>query len=249
MKNKCKVSLQFFLIKIFGLILIFCSCVTHTHNTYNPLHVEFLDDNTAQLRSISNKKFQFTGVISNRQESEFSFEGDTLHWFNNWRNGWTEAVIPVEGSFVLTKNDKTCSIHSNSGLTFARPIKVKLRYKDTYYENSVAIDIFERRLDRITAVVEWLIEQQSFNCKNQKEFYKNIEQYLFPEVFGYTSATAQYSREKDFEFAEGFKWNKTYTLDLFPEHFHEIRNSGTLYRDWIETRELFYTLYDWEKKQ
>jgi hypothetical protein len=42
----------------------------------------------------------------------------------------------------------------------------------------------------------------------------------------------------------GIVWDKQYTEKIFPEQYIELRNSGTLYRDFEEAQELFYTIYN-----
>ena len=47
--------------------------------------------------------------------------------------------------------------------------------------------------------------------------------------------------------AEDIRWNTGYTERVFPEHLREIRNSGTLLRDWEEAVEWLYVEYEWDR--
>ena len=135
---------------------------------------------------------------------------------------------------------------------------VKIRYRDTIIEHDAAVRQFQGRSDRIAAAVEILKENGSLFWSSEAEikyprysikgslkekgFVNAVQQLFFPELFGYVSPYIQ-SEKEEFIRADEYSWDAGYTKKVFPEHFHEVRNSGTIYRDWIESKRYFYFLY------
>jgi hypothetical protein len=44
----------------------------------------------------------------------------------------------------------------------------------------------------------------------------------------------------------GILWRPDYTAAVLPDHLHELRDTGTMWRDWEEGPELFFSLYNLE---
>jgi hypothetical protein len=47
--------------------------------------------------------------------------------------------------------------------------------------------------------------------------------------------------------AEDIAWNTSYTKAVFAEDLWKVRDSGTLLRDWEETLDWIYFIYEWEE--
>jgi len=83
-----------------------------------------------------------------------------------------------------------------------------------------------------------------------EKFEKYWKPVLFPELVSRKYRPAGWQQENDqWNRAESINWNKTYTERLFPEELWEIRNSGTMLRDWEEALDWIYNEYEWDRIQ
>jgi hypothetical protein len=77
-----------------------------------------------------------------------------------------------------------------------------------------------------------------------EQFWKPI---LFPELISRKKQPVGWQREGDqWKKAEDIRWNISYTERTFPELLRNIRNSGTMLRDWEEALDWIYLEYEWE---
>ena len=71
---------------------------------------------------------------------------------------------------------------------------------------------------------------------------RNLRRYLFPEIYGYdTKPEAGYSKTA----AEGVRWNTDYTKTHFAEPLRNLRDSGTILRDYKESANLWFLASVW----
>ncbi len=175
-----------------------------------------------------------------------SLRVEYIHWFSNWKDGWTEAVLRAEGNLCIKTDSAKPGIRENMrilSVDYAR-----IRYKDNILGNDEGIKTFQRRLSRIEAAVAWLSDTAGERKPMQeKEFTAWAGKNLFPEIYGYPEGFSASKPGKDSRIrGEGIRWDTVWTTNRFPRELQEVRNSGTLYRDWEETTSLFYFLYTWE---
>ena len=81
-----------------------------------------------------------------------------------------------------------------------------------------------------------------------REYGKAVESLLFPEVFGPSRefpVPREGEGENRYEWGEGYEWDRAYSLKYLPEELRPVRDSGTLYRDYIEGRGLFFLAMAW----
>ena len=173
---------------------------------------------------------------------------DQMHWFSNWHDGWTEADITTTGTLLISKNGTKWDVTVLSKLVPEQTTAAKIRYRDTIKRNDEAVALMNRRIERIAATVEWLAKRlpvDSFSGSDGIEsFRKAAGTILFPELYGYPegktkSADIAANRNP----GEGYRWDVAYTKGAFPEYMVDIRNTGTLFRDWEETNELIFFMY------
>ena len=217
-------------------------------------------------RESNNAQFQLTGILPEQAVLHGSVIGnegnnmilkiESLDWFGNWTNGWTEATFILSGELALERISNEEPYHYKIQVRQMPHIEyvesAKMRYRDTILSDETARNQFKNRMDRITATCELegmmaatLIAEQSDSQKAQKEFINSAGKYLFPERYGYPSEFA-YTKGGPWSYGEDIRWNTAYTTAVFPEEFHEIRNTGTLFRDWEETKPLFYLICRWD---
>jgi len=173
---------------------------------------------------------------------------DQMHWFSNWHDGWTEADITTTGTLLLEKNGSKWDVSVLSKLVPEQTTAAKVRYRDTIKRNDEAVSLMNRRIERITATVELLAKQlpvENFSLSSGIEaFRKAAGSILFPELYGYPAGkTKSADTGENRNRGEGYSWDVVYTKEAFPEYMTDIRNTGTLFRDWEESTDLIYFMY------
>ena len=70
---------------------------------------------------------------------------------------------------------------------------------------------------------------------------------LFPEMVTQRNRPENWRQKDDvFKITEDINWNTGFTERVFPQELIEVRNSGTLFRDWEEALGWIYMEYEWE---
>lgn len=203
-------------------------------------------------------RLQILGSIQTEEAGSRMFIIEGVKWFSNWHDGWTEALILASGKARLTENGAGISAQFIEPVLLEDTQSAAIRYKDTILRGSDARVAFSRRLNRISATVDFLLLEEQWrtgddahtptgvhaDIPNKKTFMKEAGQILFPEVFGFPKGISESSRITENRVrGEGINWDIRYTEEIFPPEFEAIRNSGTLFRDWEETADLFYFIF------
>lgn len=185
-----------------------------------------------------------------------------LSWFTNWNEGWTEAKLACVGRLEIVRDGEAWNVNVIEPVMISSAESAKLRYKDAYYKGEEARNLLDRRISRIRSACAFL--NQKFESKvftifeseekelNKGSFVTEAGKALFPEVYGYPEGTEPEGKVasdggKRFVKGEGLSWDRIYSENVLPEELREVRDSGTLYRDWEETRYLFYYIYTLER--
>lgn len=190
----------------------------------------------------------FLGSVVPAGSDSYVMTVDQMHWFSNWHDGWTEADITTTGSLLLEKNGNGWDVTVLSKLVPEQTTAAKVRYRDAIKRNEQAVSLMNRRIERITATAEWLagkLPVENFSGSDgMKAFKKEAGSLLFPELYGYPAGKAKSADTKENRNrGEGYGWDVAYTKETFPEYMVDIRNTGTLFRDWEESTELIYFMY------
>lgn len=206
------------------------------------------------LHAADNAKCIVHGYTSRAEDGTTVLNLERLSWFSSWHNGWTEAEIILSGVVSLEENNGHLSVRPVSPVQAEYAESAAIRYRDLRLSGREGTDTFNRRLSRISAAVAYLREELNhedfpvYMARSRKErnraFYLRAGAVLFPEVYGYPEGTAESADVKENRSrGEGIVWDTVYTVEQMPEQLHDVRNTGTLYRDWEETAELFYYVY------
>lgn len=184
------------------------------------------------------------------RDGEITLSVERIRWFNNWRDGWTESDIDAEGTVTIASDSGSETgyrVLSVSPIELADCQKARIRYRDELLSTADATTLFNRRLGRICAAVACLSARDT-DASTFRAFSADAGSFFFPEAYGYAEGTSKSAKARENRsFAEGYDWDTAYTRDHIPEELREIRDSGTLYRDWEESAELFYFIYTLEK--
>lgn len=246
---------------IAGLLCILCSCLSQGVNKISIGYENFEAIRTFKIDKNDYGTIYISG-IGEDTGLESSFEVLSLYWFGNWAEGWTEVRFTATGSLSLTLNGKSGTAIVSSPIELVSIEDVKIRYRDTIIEHDNARRQFEGRSDRLQAASDILrehghlfwkndaeIKYPSFTLKGKQkdeDFVHAVQNLFFPELYSYIEPYSASGKEALARSGELF-WDTGYTKTVFPEHFHEVRNSGTIYRDWVESKRYVYFLYMFEE--
>lgn len=177
-----------------------------------------------------------------------------LRYFGNWRRGWTEATFEASGRFRLLYQDGRWKGEVVDPPTIGGITSARLRYLDSYLSGDQALEAVRHRMDRIDATVAVVQEDNDawfdfperrkhlFKRERGQSLEGKVGPVLFPEVYGYPAGTW---KEGPWSSGDGRKWDTAYTKSRFPEYLHEVRDTGTLFRDWEEALPLWYLSAQW----
>ncbi len=177
-----------------------------------------------------------------------------VRYFGNWRKGWTEATFAATGRLALRFEDGRWRLSIEEAPAVGAAKTAKLRYLDDYLWGDRALEAVRHRMERIEAAAAVLREDCAswfdlpekpkglFKRERGTSLTETVGPVLFPEVYGYPNGTW---KEGPWRAGDGRKWDTGYTKSRFPAFLHEVRDSGTLYRDWEEALPLWYLTVQW----
>jgi hypothetical protein len=193
------------------------------------------------LRPRSDSRTYLYGPLSVDGAGNRVLSVEKLHWFNNWHEGWTEADFSASGTLTLPPLTDSAPMTLTGTVTVAYAISGTIRYRDTIVYGEQATALLNRRLERIKSVTAYLLTVPG---ASDADFEKTAGRILFPEIYGYPKGKSKSGRGKaNWRSGEGFLWDAGYSGRAFPRELQDVRNSGTLYRDWEETEPLFNFTY------
>ncbi len=203
----------------------------------------------------------FGGVISTDSSGDQVLIVDEFGYFTNWFDGWTQALHEAGGSVKIELNkDRSFNIVVREELFVGEIKTAQTRYADLYYKGDRANELLRNRIARIKSVNEYLVEygmpmffssaiyppvfSTSKSDKKQKTFFEATRSLLFPEMYPFGAVKVDYQAKSTYELADSILWNRQYSEKMFPEHLRDVRNGGSLYKDYEESIELFYVFYN-----
>ena len=169
---------------------------------------------------------------------------EEMHWFSNWSNGWTEARLPASGEMRLRRNEEDWVISVVTAPQLAEPSSASIRDGDEYLAGPRGVELFARRWARIRAVIALLKQKLPDQWFEPLSFQEAAGRFLFPEIYGYSVAPNPGYRTAR---AESITWNVDYTEANFPDNLREIRDTGTMLRDFEECPALWRLAFRWDE--
>ncbi|GHU41133.1 hypothetical protein FACS1894190_08850 [Spirochaetia bacterium] len=275
MREECK-SLCALVVKIL-LLSILLSCKTITNvveaggNVLNgsvfkktKLELKRTPDKELEVRKILTtdgktgleikfKQLPFVTFYGTDSDSAGRFNLTQMRYLAGNPGGWNEYYVQINGTgYYCPEGEESFVLDDIGGKS--KISEGSIRRQDSRFYGNEAKDLLRSRALRITAVTDWMKEQEIQTDKKittQKEFEKYWQPLLFPETVSSKKQSELYKNNKEkFKItnilSDEYKWNQTYTGLYFPDELKEVRNSGTLYRDWEEAVSWFYMEYQWE---
>jgi len=162
-------------------------------------------------------------------------------------HGWNEYRMALLGTGSLNMDENTAVLAIPHSIEAVQITSGRIHRYDTRITGDDAIAGLNNRRERILALVEWMAGQEAPKSASVKEFEKYWKPLLLPEMVSKSKRPADWQREGgEWIKAEDIRWNASYTRRVFPEDLWQVRNSGTLLRDWEEALSWIYLEYEWE---
>jgi hypothetical protein len=199
-------------------------------------------------------KAKLTGYAESDGSGGWVLSVDTLKWFSNWSNGWTDADFLVLGTLTLTPGETGWKLAATEIPVIESLREGSIRYKDKIVYGDNAVKMITNRWYRLEAAAEYLREKlpaawydyRYRKIKKGESFETAAREVLFPEVYGYPAGkTAAPRAPGNYVRGEYLSWDTLWTKENFPEHLREVRDAGTLFRDYEEMSPFLYLMYLW----
>jgi hypothetical protein len=188
-------------------------------------------------------------VLAGSPSGAGEFRLNSLRFLASSVTGWNEFTREISGSGVLRVEGSRAVLRLHGPVD---PLDIrggKIRQKDTRLLGEQALQALRNREERIAALVRWMRSREQVPVfDSQRSFERYWKPILLPElVSGKKRPQAWSETGAVWVRAEDIWWNRSYTEILFPGELREVRDSGTLLRDWEEAAAWIYLEYGWER--
>ena len=207
----------------------------------------------------------FQGELALSPEGGFIFTVLEARLFGNWPNGWTEGRYEASGSLELKRDGGVWASKVRDGFKLWGIKEGAIRYYDKYYIRDDGTKKVKQRVDRMEELssalrkgfgfreLYWEAEEKDLPVF---EFREDALRLLFPERLDFEALEKEGRLAQNYKTGpegpvlvrgDGLLWRSDYTKAVLAENFRELRDSGTLYRDFEETPGLWMALYNLPK--
>ncbi|QQO07726.1 hypothetical protein [Breznakiella homolactica] len=163
--------------------------------------------------------------------------------------GWNELSLGLFGAARCVLRGHEASLEIDSPPERIQVDEGAIRLRSSRLTGAAALTSLRNRRERILALAEWMDGsewggREFFSGEAFAEYWKPI---LFPELVKKKEQPREYTTENaEWTRADSVRWNTTYTEWLFPEELRELRDSGTLLRDWEEAAVWIFYECHWD---
>jgi hypothetical protein len=272
MKNQRYLKFAFF---VCGIALLFCDCTSLVETTGRALDGSAFSEkktviyrtakeetlSAVEITEVQNKTGERSLFITLQQFPSMKIRGTmpneqgnffftSLDYLGGGYHGWNEYRLDLAGMGNISFQENTAVLSVSPEIETVQISSARIRRYDTRITGGEALTNLRNRRERILALSEWVNNRENILFLYQpslKEFETYWKPLLFPETVKKKQQPQGWQREGDlWNNAEDIRWNISYTERVFPEILWNIRNSGTLLRDWEEALEWIYLECEWE---
>ncbi|MDR0400964.1 MAG: hypothetical protein LBH51_08485 [Treponema sp.] len=181
-----------------------------------------------------------------------AFSLRSLEYLGGNSLGWVEFSMALSGggSFIPRGGgdfDLRLSLSPEPGPITGGEIK----REGTRLFGEDALRALHNRYERIQALAEWMGGQDAPReaAGGLEDFDAYWKVLLLPELVPAKKRPPAYSAAPDgpWATAEQVRWHTAYTEGILPEELRPLRDSGTLKRDWEESRDWIFLVYAWDR--
>ncbi len=191
---------------------------------------------------------------------------------NGWRS-YTEGNLMLYGQAKIKKYDENMTIEMISKPEVIDIQSGSMRVIDTYYRNKDGAERVKNKFDRLYETAQLLKLKDGFgqyapsqtglnyffdpNRNIPEDFLTHAKRVLFPELYDIHTLYKKglldvhydlslLDSTNDLVIADDLLYRKSYTDAVIGETLKEVRNSGTMLRDFIESKKLLKALYNYD---
>jgi hypothetical protein len=185
-------------------------------------------------------------------EGDGTFHLKSLEYLGGNSQGWVEFSAALSGGGTFISGDG-----ASSSLRLTPPEEPalisggKIRREGTILSGQGALTALNNRYERIQALADWMRRQDAPERAGGRveDFEAYWKPLLLPELVSAKQRPRQYEtgRAVRWAVAEQVRWNASYTEQILPEELRPLRDSGTLKRDWEESRDWIFLVYAWDR--
>ncbi len=218
----------------------------------------------ALISSPSLPAFRIKGEAFYPDEKSIMIRVDSISVISSWPNGWTAGEWEASGLVLLEGSGETYRCVLKEPVMLWDIKKGEIRYYDTYFRKDDGLQKARNRMERIKEVSRFLRERNKFpavfgDIKKETIYGKSMNDslapFLFPETVNQKKRAVKESidpafikgnNKKEYSYGAEKRWRSDYTRALFPQHLQNLRDSGTIWRDYEEAPGLFMSVYNLE---
>jgi hypothetical protein len=185
-------------------------------------------------------------------EGDGTFRLKSLEYLGGNYQGWVEFSAALSGGGVFISESG-----GGAALRLAAPEEPalisggKIRREGTVLAGEEALTALNIRYERIRALAEWMRRQDAPGraAGRVEDFEAYWKPLLLPELVPAKQRPRHYETGTAVRWAaaEQVRWNTAYTEQILPEELRPLRDSGTLKRDWEESRDWIFLVYAWDR--
>jgi len=264
MKNKGK---RIFLALASAAIhMLFSGCISMFERTVQVLdgsafaerRISSYSSQNMEITKVQNRDGEHSVIITLNQFPAISLRGTlpdgqnlffltAMYYLCGNEHGWNEWRLDISAAGNLELGDETAVFTIHSGIETVQISAGRIHRFDTRITGDEALTSLRNRQERILSLSEWMLKQYAPQGLSQRFFDRHWKPILFPEIVSARRQPVNWRQQGDiWARAEDIRWNISYTERVFPEELQEVRNSGTLLRDWEEALSWIYLKYEWE---
>jgi len=207
--------------------------------------------NKSGLRSIIIALDQFPSIKlrSSPPDENGKIYFSSLEYLAGSFHGWNEYRQDLLGNGNLRLSGNTAVFQVSGKIEKVQISSGRIRHYDTRITGNEALTKLRDRDERIAALAAWMKQRENApKAISRDDFEDYWKPVLFPEMAKKKKQPENWKQENDrWVKAEDIRWNTGYTERVFPEALREIRNSGTMLRDWEEVLPWIYLEYEWDR--
>ncbi|AFG38373.1 hypothetical protein [Spirochaeta africana] len=186
---------------------------------------------------------------------------DSLQLFLNWQQGWTEVEYMAGGAVRWSPEAGGWRAEVLEPVELVGVERAAIRRQEQRLRGDRAWEEARRRSERIAEIAVLARDQlpprlmahdrpnYPWHVLRARENFQQLWGHtFFPEVYGWREYrdVAAVDRHAPTERGEDIAWNRSVTGYLLPEAYADLRNSGTLFRDFEEGLEWIYMVWVWD---
>jgi hypothetical protein len=200
-------------------------------------------DKTESVR-ITLKDFPTVHFYGTKADSQGIFLLTTCRILSSSTAGWNDVELDIAGQGIVLEG---------YGFQIYQPLELlqvsggAILHNTVHFDGEEALNQLQARFERIQSLTAWMHSNQNLPAFDSYEAFESFWlPVLIPETLPAQARPSYWTTYgSEFRTASDISWNVRYTEAFFPEELRDLRNSGTLLRDWEEASRWIYVAYRW----